>query len=64
MLGAPVKDEATGEFVGLVDIKDFVEYVLLIYGEGTASVDDLNLEKGLSVKSILSALCFLFLPRR
>jgi len=54
VLGAPVKDEATGEFVGLVDIKDFVEYVLLIFGAGTATVQDLNLDKGLSIRSILN----------
>lgn len=54
VLGAPVKDEATGEFIGLVDIKDFVGYVLLIYGQGRASVSDLNLQQGLRVQSILS----------
>lgn len=54
VLGAPVKDEATGEFIGLVDIKDFVGYVLLIYGQGRASVSDLDLQQGLRLQSILN----------
>jgi len=54
VLGAPVKDDTTGDFIGLVDIKDFVGYVLLIYGQGRATVNDLDLHKGLNVQSILN----------
>ena len=64
VLGAPVKDEATGEFIGLVDIKDFVGYVLLIYGQGRASVSDLDLQQGLRVQSILSTSAPPLLSRR
>ncbi len=66
MLCAPVKDRQTGQFVGLVDAKDFVEYVLLIYGQSRASVEDLNLAQGLNIRSILSTskphTSFCFLP--
>ncbi|KAL6073305.1 hypothetical protein QOT17_004963 [Balamuthia mandrillaris] len=51
ILCAPVANEE-GRVLGLVDVKDFVEYILLIYGKSTRSVQELELDAEFSVKNI------------
>jgi len=55
ILCAPVIDEMK-EINGIVDIKDFVEYVLLLYGKSRMSIKDLKPDpKGdLSVKNLIN----------
>eukprot|EP01089_Gocevia_fonbrunei_P016838 TRINITY_DN531_c0_g1_i1.p1 TRINITY_DN531_c0_g1~~TRINITY_DN531_c0_g1_i1.p1 ORF type:complete len:293 (-),score=48.80 TRINITY_DN531_c0_g1_i1:78-956(-) len=52
---APVQN-SEGTFIGLAEIKDFVDYILLIYGKGPRSIDELKLDKtaALDIQNIIN----------